>query len=41
VALRLDAGRIDWDQVAELAEDSYRLVAPRSLAARIEAPRPS
>jgi predicted DNA-binding protein (MmcQ/YjbR family) len=40
VALRLDAGRIDWDQVAELAEDSYRLVAPRRLAARIEAPRP-
>jgi predicted DNA-binding protein (MmcQ/YjbR family) len=35
VALRLDAGEIDWDEVAELAADSYRLIAPKRLAARI------
>jgi predicted DNA-binding protein (MmcQ/YjbR family) len=38
VALRLDAGRVDWDQVAELAADSYRLVAPKRLAAQIKTP---
>jgi len=26
-------GKIDWDAVAELAADSYRLVAPKRLAA--------
>src|SRR5579864_4817573 len=35
VALRLDAGAIDWDEVSELAATSYRLVAPKSLAARV------
>jgi predicted DNA-binding protein (MmcQ/YjbR family) len=28
VGLRLDVGRVDWNEVAELVEDSYRLVAP-------------
>jgi len=31
VALRLDAGKIDWSEVTELVTTSYRLVAPRSL----------
>ncbi|HLZ72743.1 MAG TPA: MmcQ/YjbR family DNA-binding protein [Dehalococcoidia bacterium] len=31
--LRLDRGPIDWDEVAELAEYSYRLAAPKRLAA--------
>jgi len=33
VGLRLDTGDIDWDEVAELAAHSYRLVAPKRLAA--------
>jgi hypothetical protein len=35
--VRLDAGPIDWDQVAELVTDSYLTVAPKRLAARFEA----
>lgn len=33
VALRLDIGEIDWDEVAELVLGSYCLVAPKRLAA--------
>ena len=36
VALRLDAGAIDWDEVAELVAGSYLLVAPKRLAALIK-----
>jgi hypothetical protein len=32
VGLRLDAGEIDWDEVAGLVVDSYRLIAPKKLA---------
>lgn len=35
VALRLDRGGVDWDEVAELVTGSYRLVAPKSLSARL------
>lgn len=35
VALRLDIGDVDWDEVAELMADSYRRVAPKTLAARV------
>jgi hypothetical protein len=35
VALRLDVGEIDWDEVTELVEDSYRRVAPKRLAAQV------
>ena len=38
VALRLDAGEVDWSEFAELALDSYRLVAPKRLAATAELP---
>ena len=31
VALRLDAGKIDWDEVSELVAGSYWLVAPKRL----------
>ncbi len=31
---------VDWDEIAELAEDSYRLIAPRSLVVRWEAGGP-
>jgi predicted DNA-binding protein (MmcQ/YjbR family) len=33
--LRLDVGALDWEEVAELVVDSYRLVAPKRLAALI------
>ena len=36
VGLRLDTGKIDWDEVRELVATSYRLTAPRKLAATIK-----
>jgi len=35
VALRLDMGEIDWEEVSELMTESYRRVAPKTLAARL------
>lgn len=35
VSLRLDTGEIDWDEVRELAGDSYRRIAPKRLAAMV------
>ena len=32
VALRLDAGKIDWDEVKDLLLCSYALIAPKRLA---------
>jgi hypothetical protein len=32
VALRLDIGEIDWEEVAQLVAGSYSLVAPKKLA---------
>ena len=32
VALRLDVGKIDWDEVKELLLSSYVLIAPKRLA---------
>jgi predicted DNA-binding protein (MmcQ/YjbR family) len=36
IGVRLD-GDVDWPEVAELVKRSYRLVAPKRLAARISA----
>jgi predicted DNA-binding protein (MmcQ/YjbR family) len=36
VGARLDAGH-DWDELAELIQDSYRMIAPRGLAAQVPA----
>jgi len=33
VGLRLDRGKVEWREVADLAAASYRLVAPKKLAA--------
>lgn len=33
VSLRLDTGHVDWDEAAEMIRHSYRLVAPKKLAA--------
>jgi hypothetical protein len=38
VALRLDLDTIDWTEVAELVTDSYRLAAPKRLAALVDRP---
>jgi hypothetical protein len=35
IALRLDLGRIDWDEVKQLLFESYRLIAPKGLVAKI------
>ncbi|MFZ1140376.1 MAG: MmcQ/YjbR family DNA-binding protein [Candidatus Sulfotelmatobacter sp.] len=37
VALRLDVGRVDWDEVRELLSGSYALIAPRRLPERLSA----
>ena len=36
VGLRLDTGEIDWEEVTELVSGSYRLVAPKRLAALVK-----
>jgi predicted DNA-binding protein (MmcQ/YjbR family) len=38
VGLRLDQGRVDWSEVADFVADSYRLAAPKRLAARVVDP---
>ena len=35
VGVRLDAG-VDWDEIAELIEDSYRIIAPKRIAALLD-----
>ena len=35
VALRLDVGKVDWDEVKELLSGSYALIAPKRLAERV------
>lgn len=35
VGLRLDVGEVDWREVADLVADSYRLTAPKRLAALV------
>jgi len=34
VSLRIDGEEVDWDEVREVLVDSYRLVAPKRLAAQ-------
>jgi predicted DNA-binding protein (MmcQ/YjbR family) len=38
VGVRLDA-RTDWDQVADLVEESYRMTAPKKVAALLDGSR--
>jgi phosphoribosylglycinamide formyltransferase-1 len=38
VGLRLDLGDVDWTEVAQHVTDSYRLLAPKRLAALIVEP---
>src|SRR5213075_3246348 len=37
--LRLDRGRVDWREVANVVERSYRLTAPMTLLAKLAAAR--
>ena len=37
VALRLDVGEIDWEEVTELVRGSYQCVAPKKLASEVAA----
>jgi hypothetical protein len=37
VALRLDVGEVDWDEVRDLLLGSYTLIAPKRLAERVKA----
>jgi phosphoribosylglycinamide formyltransferase-1 len=36
VALRLDAGKVDWDEVRELLLGSYALIAPKRLGGPVK-----
>ena len=38
IALRLDRGKVDWDEVAELVVGSYRLIAPPRLGELVKLP---
>lgn len=38
VGVHLDGRRVDWDELADLVEESYRLVAPKRLVARLDRP---
>ena len=35
VALRLDVGEVDWEEVKDLVAGSYQLIAPKKLAERV------
>lgn len=37
LGVRLDVQPIDWDQIADLVMEAYRTVAPRRLAAELDA----
>jgi hypothetical protein len=36
LGVRLD-GRVDWSEIAEICRDAYRVVAPKTLVARLDA----
>jgi len=40
VGLRLDVGKVDWEEVEELVTHSYRLIAPKTLAAAATRAKP-
>lgn len=37
VGVRLDVPDIDWEEIEEIVEDAYRMVAPKRLIAKLEA----
>jgi hypothetical protein len=38
IGVRLDRD-VDWDEIAGIAEDAYRMVAPKRLVAELDAPK--
>ena len=38
IGLRLDVG-LDWDEVAEICEEAYRVVAPKRLVQQLDTDR--
>lgn len=36
IGVRLDVPGVDWEEIAELVEESYRLVAPRRLVSKLD-----
>lgn len=36
IGIRLDVGEVDWDEVRELVVESYRMTAPKRLAAQAQ-----
>ena len=38
LGVRLDVD-VDWDEIAEICEDAYRVIAPKTLVARLDASR--
>jgi hypothetical protein len=38
LGVRLDVA-VDWDEIAELVEDAYRIIAPKRLVAELDARR--
>lgn len=41
IGIRLDVGEVDWAEVAEIVEESYRMTAPKRLVAALDAQRGS
>jgi hypothetical protein len=41
IGVRLDDGEVDWDQVAGLVEDAFRMVASKKLLAQLAAVTPT
>jgi hypothetical protein len=39
IGVRLDIGTVDWDEVAEIVEESYRMTAGKRLVAALDAQR--
>jgi hypothetical protein len=39
IGVRLDVGDVDWDEIGELVEEAYRMVATKRLIAELDARR--
>ena len=39
IGVHLDVETVDWDEVSEIVEDAYRLLAPKKLIALLDADR--
>ena len=37
IGVRLDAGDVDWDEIGEVVEDAYRMIATKRLIAALDA----